>query len=321
MAARNQKKNLNNRRGKASKPNLAVVVLLLIVIVQGFLLFKANSHKSKTAPAKKPVAQSVVKTPEKKIVLPKPIPEPIEIPEPVVVIPEPKPTPPLATTAKIVIIIDDSGYKSRDCDHLADIDVPVTISILPNLAYSKKVAECASVQGKEVMLHMPLEPHIFREKYPEDYFIKTNMSSTQITKRFAEALKSVPHVKGINNHEGSKATEDSRVMYLIFKELAKKNLFFVDSKVTSKSVCRPLADKMGLPFASRDVFLDNVNERAAIEKQFTELAAKAREQGTAVAIGHARELSWEVMTEQIKILKAQGFQFITVQQLINSKSR
>ena len=310
---RNTKKAFNNKRGgKASKPNLAVVLLIFIVIVQSFLLFKAYAPKNKPSAHKKPTAPSVSKPPVKK---PLP-PQTVAVPLP------PAPTPgPNVAHGKIVIIIDDSGYKKSDCDHLAAIDVPVTISILPELPHSKEVAECAHRQGKEVMLHMPLEPHVFREQYPEHYFIKTAMSSAQISSRLNEALKSMPHIAGINNHEGSKATEDSRVMYIIFKELAKRNLFFVDSRVTSKSVCKHLAEKLQLPFASRDVFLDNVNERAAIEKQFDELTAKANERGVAVAIGHARPVSWDVMEDKVNELKAQGYEFITVQQLINSHAQ
>lgn len=312
--SRNTKKAFNNKRGgKASKPNLAVVLLVFIVIVQSFLLFKAYSPKNKPSANKKPTVPTATKPPVKK---PLPQQQTVEIPLP------PTPTPgPNVANGKIVIIIDDSGYKKSDCDHLAAIDAPVTISILPELPHSKEVAECAHRQGKEVMLHMPLEPHVFREQYPEHYFIKTAMSSVQISSRLNEALKSVPHIAGINNHEGSKATEDSRVMYIIFKELAKKNLFFVDSRVTNKSVCKHLAEKLQLPFAGRDIFLDNVNERAAIEKQFDELTAKANERGVAVAIGHARPVSWDVMEDKVKELKAQGYEFITVQQLINSRAQ
>ena len=315
---RNTKKNLNNKRGgKASKPNLAVVLLIFIVIVQAFFLFRAYSPKNRSLTRRPPVS-SAVKPPK---TLPMPV-KPVPATEPVTPSPIPvAPLPPNVSHGKIVIIIDDSGYKKSDCDHLAAIDVPVTISILPELPHSKEIAECANSQGKEVMLHLPLEPHVFREQYPEHYFIKTAMSSAQIVSRFNEALKSVPHVAGINNHEGSKATEDSRVMYIIFKELAKKNLFFVDSRVTSKSVCKNLANKLQLPFAGRDVFLDNINERAAIEKQFTELTSKANEHGVAVAIGHARPVSWDVMQEKIKELKSQGYEFITVQQLINSHAQ
>ncbi len=296
---------LRSNNGKASKPNLAVILLFFIVIIQAYFLFKAYGPKVKR-PTKtmKTSSKPVTKAPRL-------------IPNEIQTTPTPKAKPtPLPSVGKIALIIDDSGYSRKDCEHLAEITVPVTISILPQLAHSGNVAQCAYTQGKEVMLHLPLEPHVFREEYPANYFIKTTMSSTQIVKRLNEAIKSIPHLSGINNHEGSKATEDSRVMYIIFKELAKRNLFFVDSRVTSQSVCKALAEKLDLPFTGRDVFLDNSNKRIDIEKQFSELAQKAKLHGTAVAIGHARTTSWAVMTEQIKALTAQGYEFITVEEMI-----
>ena len=291
---------LRNNNGKASKPNLAVILLFFIVIIQSYFLLKAYG------PKRYPTKTTASKLKTKTAILP---------PKKTTPTPSTKPTP-LPTIGKIALIIDDSGYSAKDCFYLSAIKAPVTVSILPQLAHSTKTAQCATDQGKEVMLHLPLEPHVFREEYPNNYFIKTTMSSTQITKRLKDAIQSLPHLAGINNHEGSKATEDSRVMYIIFKELAKQNLFFVDSRVTSQSVCKPLAQKLNLPFASRDVLLDNSNKRADIEKQFSELAQKAKLHGTAVAIGHARTTSWEVMTEQIRALTQQGYEFITVQEMI-----
>ncbi len=304
-------KYLRNTNGKASKPNLAVVLLLFIIVVQAYFLYKAylptKKHFIKTT--NKPLVKS--STPLLPSQFPVVEPTPTPLPQPA----------PQSHMGKIALIIDDSGYSRKDCTRLAAIHVPVTISIMPELPHSREIAQCAKDQGKEVMLHMPMEPHVFHEKYPAHYFIKTTMSSTQIVRRLNEALKSVPYVTGINNHEGSKATEDSRVMYIIFKELSKKNLFFVDSRVTSKSICKNLAEKLGLPFTGRDIFLDNVNERAAIEKEFAALAAKAKLRGTAVAIGHARELSWRVMTEQVKKLSEQGYEFVTVQSLTGSQGQ
>ncbi|MCB9757708.1 MAG: divergent polysaccharide deacetylase family protein [Candidatus Omnitrophica bacterium] len=297
--------NIFNKNGKTSRPSLGVFVLLVIIAVQAYFLVRAYLPAGKTASVNR--QKLTVAVPSKSI--PKVLP-PVSRKSAL-------PSPPPTTAGQIVLIIDDSGYNSRDCSSLAAIDVPVTISILPQLAHSREIAECAHAQGKEVMLHLPLEPHVFREEYPANYFIRTAMTSTKIINRFTEALKSVPHVVGVNNHEGSKATEDSRVMYILFKEFIKKKVFFVDSRVTSKSICKNLADKLNLPFASRDVFLDNINKREEIEKQFEELAKKSTDHGVAVAIGHARPLSWVVMTEQIKKLTAQGYEFITVQQLIS----
>ncbi len=299
--------NLRNNNGKASKPNLAVIVLFFIVLIQAFFLFKAYGPKTKH-PNKTQTVKAGIKTPAnipQSVLLPPSVQKPAAIP----------------TIGKIALIIDDSGYSAKDCSRLSAITEPVTISILPQLPHSSDVAQCANAQGKEVMLHLPLEPHVFREEYPANYFIKTSMSSTQIVKRLNEAIQSVPHLSGINNHEGSKATEDSRVLYIIFKELAKRNLFFVDSRVTSQSVCKTLAGKLNLPFTGRDIFLDNSSKRADIEQQFAALALRAKTHGVAVAIGHARTTSWGVMSEQIKALSAQGYEFITVQEMIRLQNQ
>ncbi|MDP2654513.1 MAG: divergent polysaccharide deacetylase family protein [Candidatus Omnitrophota bacterium] len=217
---------------------------------------------------------------------------------------------------KIAIIIDDSGYNIRDCDHLRETAGPVTISILPNLEYSTKISECAAGAGKGVMLHLPMEAHHDEESYPRGYIIKTTMSAKDAVDRFHEALRSVPDAEGINNHTGSKATENQRLMSIIFTELKNNGLFFVDSRVTSKSVCPQLARKMRLPFAGRDVFLDNLNNRVYIEQQFRELAEKARKNGRAIGICHARELTWDILKEQIPKLQAEGFEIILAKDLV-----
>lgn len=278
--------------------NLAIVILILVIFIQGIFLIRAY------APKGKPKAKHSVK---------------VTTPKPQPTIPSGKQPTPYPSVGKIVLIIDDSGYNIDDCEHLSEIKVPITISILPQLKYSADVAECANRLGKEVMLHLPLQPHVMKERYPDTYFIRTDLGERAILSRFNIALGSVPHVAGINNHEGSKATEDSRVMSILFKEFKKMNLFFVDSKVTSHSVCETEAEKADIPFTSRDIFLDNVNQRAAIEQQFQALAIKAKQRGTAVAIGHARPLSWDVIKDQIKKLQAQGYEFVTVQDIINSQ--
>lgn len=306
MSMRPFLKTLSDKSGKSSKPNLGVFFLILIIIIQGLFLYKAYGPKKKISA--KPLSKTApVEPAPAKTVLPE---------HPKV---QPAETPP-QKQGKIALIIDDSGYSRHDCEKLAQIQVPVTISILPQLAHSKEVDACASGQGKEVMLHMPMEPHVFKEKYPVDYFIKTNMSSAQIVKRLSDALLSVPHAAGINNHEGSKATEDSRVMYIVFKELAKRGLFFVDSRVTNKSVCKVLAEKLDLPFTGRDIFLDNINEKSAIEKEFANLAAKAKSRGTVIAIGHARTKSWPVIIEQVKALSEEGYEFVTVRDMIKARN-
>jgi len=129
----------------------------------------------------------------------------------------------------------------------------------------------------------------------------------------------LPSIEGVNNHMGSKATEDKYLMKLIFKDIKKRGLFFVDSMTAHNSVCTWLSDEMGLTFGKRDVFLDNINSREAIIKQIILLAQKARHRGYAVAIGHDRHLTMQVLKEEIPLLEKQGIKFVSIKELLKKQ--
>jgi polysaccharide deacetylase 2 family uncharacterized protein YibQ len=216
----------------------------------------------------------------------------------------------------ITIIIDDWGYNANVLSFLETIKAPFAAAVLPKLPYSKILAQIANANGKEVMLHLPLEPHKTSERYPKDYIITSSMNAKKVQKLIDECLVTVPFAQGVNNHMGSKATETKTFMKTIFGYLKTKKFFFVDSYVTEKSICASLAESMDFPIIKRDVFFDNVMTRAAIEYQFDRLAKLARTRGYAVGIGHARTLTLQILQEQSKALTEQGFQFVTVKDMI-----
>ncbi len=304
------------RKGKMDKRNIVIAVLSLVICVETSLLYKADpeqftgffaSRKSvsrQTAAAKKPV--KVVLPAEKKI-------SPVEQPQ--------VPAPGFinmgrSAGAKVAFVIDDWGYSTKNCQYLRDIKSPITVAVLPNLEHSLEVIDCAHQAGKEVMLHLPMEPHKNSDQYPQDYILTTAMLSTKVDRLLSDILDKMPYVDGVNNHMGSKGTEDRRLMTTIFRQLKHRKLFFVDSKTAAKSVCAPLAKEMGLSFTSRDIFLDNVNERGAIIEQLNALARVAKKKGRAVAIGHDRSLTLQVIQERIGWLKEQGIEIVTVKEII-----
>jgi len=220
---------------------------------------------------------------------------------------------------KIAIIIDDWGQTMANCKYLKEIPEPLAVSILPGLRHTKDIADCAHVNHKLTMLHLPLEALHNYDFYPPDYIIKTAMKPALVSKIVDEDLAQLPSIEGVNNHMGSKATEDKSLMKIIFKKIKKKGLFFVDSMTAHNTVCAALADEMGLAFGKRDVFLDNVNTREAITKQIMILAQKARRRGYAVAIGHDRHLTMQVLKEEISLLEHQGFEFVSIKELLRNK--
>lgn len=227
---------------------------------------------------------------------------------------------PSAKGAKIAFILDDWGYRMSNCHFLKEISAPLAIAVLPNLKHTDDIMKCASLYDKDIMLHLPLEPYHNIDPYPDSYLITTKMSKAKVEDIMDDFLKKMPSIVGVNNHMGSKATEDRDLMKTIFKKIRRKGLFFIDSMTAPHhSICSSLADEMKLPFSKRDVFLDNVNTREAIEVQILELAQKARRQGYAIAIGHDRQLTLQVLKDEIPMLEKQGFTIVHVKDLLSNK--
>jgi polysaccharide deacetylase 2 family uncharacterized protein YibQ len=308
--------------------NMIIAVLLVVVGVEFFFLYQSNEQLREFfvhAPQKQAVVKKTVKKQppshptEQSVLTPVYIDEDPKLPPAFPVPVVSKQATANGKKAYVAIVIDDWGYSTKNCQYLREIKQPVTVAVLPDLAHSSDVMECAHQAGKEIMLHLPMEAHNNTDSYPPDYILKTDMSPIKIDRLLTGILDKMPLVEGVNNHMGSKATEDKAMMSTVFKQLKFRGLFFMDSRVTAKSVCAPLAKQTGIPFASRDVFLDNVNERPAIKKELAELVKIAKKRGKAIAIGHDRTLTMQVIEESIPSLKEQGIEFVSVKDYINIK--
>lgn len=219
----------------------------------------------------------------------------------------------LAVKAKIAIVLDDFGYNLNNIPTLLKIKYPLTISVLPNLSYSQRIAAWLHKRGLGIILHLPLEPH---EKYHwEENTITAALKESDISAILSGDLASVPFAQGVSNHMGSLATEDIRLMSIIFKELKKRGLYFLDSYVTPKSICQDLAQSLKIKFAKRDIFLDNKEEAAYIKEQLYKLKNRAKRYKEAIGIGHDRKVTLEVLKEMMPQLEQEGYRFVFVSDL------
>jgi len=217
--------------------------------------------------------------------------------------------------AKMAIILDDWGPSAALVDEAVAIGRPLTLSILPNLRHSRDIAEAAKKHGLGVMLHMPMQPKGKRQP-AEPHTILTTSSEADILKYLEEALASVPYAEGVNNHQGSAATSDERVMRTILSYLKKKGLFFVDSRVIATSVGRKTAGELGVRFAQRDVFIDNVAAVDEVKRQLAEAGRLALRRGKAVAIGHDKKPTLEAIREMAPELEKNGVKLVLVKELL-----
>jgi len=214
---------------------------------------------------------------------------------------------------KIAIVIDDWGYNLRNLDILSRIKYPLTMAVLPNINYSSSIARSLHNMGFEIILHLPMEPD---ENVPlEKNTILSSMNGPKIISILDKDLGSLKYARGVSNHMGSKLTRDPRSMAVVFGELKKRRLYFLDSYVTSSSVCPSLAKRQGVKFFKRNVFLDNYEDAVYIKKQIEELKMIALSEGEAIGIGHNYRVTLKVLEEVLPRLAKEGYKFVFVSQL------
>jgi len=188
--------------------------------------------------------------------------------------------------ARLAIIIDDCGQWPVTERAFVALPFPVTLSVLPHVRFGSAIARDASAAGQGVMLHLPMQT--ISGEYPGPGTITTTMSDAAIRSEVAGDLAELPQARGVNNHEGSLATQDTRVMTDIADVLAQDGRYFIDSRTSSASVGESVAHEHGVLTASRSVFLDNVDSEPAVEARLLEAISDARATGSAIAIGHPR---------------------------------
>jgi uncharacterized protein len=217
-------------------------------------------------------------------------------------------------TAELAVIIDDCGQWPTIEKALIALPIPVTMSIMPQAPYAQAIQASAHSAGQGIMLHLPMEPRSGHTAGGGE--ITTTMDDASIEAQVRADLERVPLATGVNNHEGSKATADPRVMRDVAGVLASEGRFFVDSRTTAKTVAAQETAQAGIPTASRNVFLDDVVTTAAVEAQLETAAAIARARGQAIAIGHPKAAVLEALQAEIPRLQQTGVRFVLAQELV-----
>jgi len=216
-----------------------------------------------------------------------------------------KPNVPVSGRPRVAIIIDDIGYDRGLTRQFLALKVPLTFSVLPESPFGDRLVKEIKAQGHELMLHQPMEPREYPKVNPGPGALLSAMSADELIAQLERNLDHFPGVRGVNNHMGSQLTTDSARMYQVFSVLKKRRLYFVDSRSTADTICRPSARMFQVPFAERDIFLDHFQEAAFIRKQFRLLAKEARKHGQAVAIAHPHPLTVKIFQEMLPDLQKQ----------------
>lgn len=220
--------------------------------------------------------------------------------------------------AYIAIIIDDLGYKYKYDQRAVNLPGQVTFAFLPHTPYLKELAAAVHSRGNDIMLHLPMEA-MLDTFYLGPGALTSDMNEQQFKQSVLASIRSIPHIKGVNNHMGSLITSQRDSMQWLMDELAKTELYFVDSRTTVNTVAEQTANQYQIDNTRRNVFLDHELNRPAIEFQFKRLIKLAKKNGSALAIGHPFPETLQVLEEKIPQLKAAGIQLIPVSRLIQQQ--
>jgi len=216
---------------------------------------------------------------------------------------------------KIAIVIDDMGYDLDLATAFMDLDLPVSLSVLPLAPRTADIVYEANRRSTELLLHLPMEPKDYPDLDPGPGAVLTNMDERWIRKTINNDIDQVPGIRGVNHHMGSKFTERSEKMKIVLRELKRHNLFYLDSRTTNLTVAYNLAKDMGVPAARKDAFLDNDLSSKAIRFQMERLLGIARYSGIAIGIGHPHKETLDVLKEYAGILKKE-FKVVPVSDLV-----
>ena len=229
----------------------------------------------------------------------------------------PTPPPEKATAparARIAIVIDDLGNDREALERIARWPFAVGGAVLPGLAGSADAARRLAASGKEVLLHLPMEPDGYPAVQPGPGVILRSDDDEKIAHTLIDDLATVPGAVGVNNHMGSAATADLRVMRAVVRVLAARGLYLLDSRTSEATVARRVADEAALPAVSRRVFLDAVPKASAIERAYRELLSTAKREGEAIAIGHPHPATLDLLERELPRLE--GVRLVRVSELV-----
>ncbi|HPG38570.1 MAG TPA: divergent polysaccharide deacetylase family protein [bacterium] len=216
----------------------------------------------------------------------------------------------------VALIIDDFGYVySKVARDFLRIPYPLTVSIIPGLPESQRLAQEASLSAKETLIHMPMEP--LQAAWREDGYILASAHNNSILRmRIKKAFSEIPTAVGMNNHQGSKATIDPRIMQVVMSELKEQNKFFVDSFTNNKSIAAATARQNRVPAITNTLFIDARDEKQFMLDQLQRISGLSAKGENVVAIAHVRKNTFTVLNAMLPELANKGIEFVYVSELV-----
>jgi len=198
----------------------------------------------------------------------------------------------------VAIIIDDMGYDYSTDEAFLHIDAPLSYAFLPFAPNTHTLSMKAAAMGRDVLVHLPLQPQNGSVD-PGPGVLRLDMGFNTTIETLKRDIEAVPGATGLNNHMGSRYTEDPMAMKIVLAEVKRRHMFFVDSRTSANTVACTTAREMGIPAGQRAVFLDHTPQTQAVTHEINRLISVANERGAAIAIGHPTKVTLRVLYREL----------------------
>jgi polysaccharide deacetylase 2 family uncharacterized protein YibQ len=231
-------------------------------------------------------------------------------------VPSAPPTLKTALRPKIAIVIDDLGEENKISQELLRWDLPLTFSILPFTPHAKTIALEAHQKGREIILHLPMEPHGYPKIRPGEGALLYEMDEERLLRQLSKDIDAIPYVKGVSNHMGSRLMEDPAKMRIILSELKRRGLFFLDSRTTPQTVGLQTARSLGLRMMERTLFLDHSPGEDDIKQKLEQLIQLSLSTGKAIGIGHPHSSTIKCLKEMVPKMQEKGIDIVPLSSVI-----
>jgi hypothetical protein len=216
-------------------------------------------------------------------------------------------------------VLDDLGLNRAGTSRAIALPAPLTLAFMTYAERLPRMTARARRAGHELLLHIPMAPRdpVYN---PGPNVLSAELAPAELARRLNWGLDRFEGFVGVNNHMGSRFTASAEAMTGVMAALRARGLLFLDSMTSGASVGGEVARRAGVPYATRDVFLDNESsDRAAIARQFARLEAVARRNGSAVGIGHPHRATLDVLARWLPEARARGFAIVPVSAIVRHR--
>jgi polysaccharide deacetylase 2 family uncharacterized protein YibQ len=223
------------------------------------------------------------------------------------------------TQGRLALVLFGLGDGRAAADSFFTLPASFAVALVPGGHESAAVFAGARERGREVVLHVPLEPINYPRVNPGPGTLLVTMKPEKIAATLRRYLAQAGPVSAVANHMGSLATQDMTVMGAIYHELRRDHLPFLHVNPVAGAVCKSLASQVGVLYGEPDAVVEvetRGTDTKALDKRWKELLKSAKAQGQLMVFMRATPLTKRWLPRALDAKRLDGVSIVPVSSIL-----